>query len=80
MEKEKVGISARLKTKGLKNMGLIEVSLDSKTGKYVLFMSKGIHKKLGIFNFPDEMWKVKCSREELPGVVKDYLVGTILKG
>lgn len=47
MEKEKVGVSARIKMKGLKNKGLIEIAEDPKSGDYVLFMSGGIQRKGG---------------------------------
>jgi len=80
MEKEKVGVSARIKMKGLKNKGLIEIAEDSKSGDYILFMSKGIKKKGGMFNFPEEMWKVKCSKEEVASVVEDFLSENILGG
>jgi hypothetical protein len=33
-----------------------------------------------MFNFPEEMWKVKCSKEEVAGVVKDFLSESILGG
>jgi len=66
--------------KRLKNKGLIEIAEDSKSGDYVLFMSKGIQRKGGMFNFPEEMWKVKCSKEEVAEVVKDFLSENILGG
>jgi len=80
MEKEKVGVSARIKMKGLKNKGLIEIAEDAKCGDYVLFMSKGVQRKGGMFNFPEEMWKVKCAKEEVAGVVEDFLNKDILGG
>ena len=79
MEKEKIGVSSRIKMTGLKNKGLIEVSEDTKTGDYVLIVSKGIQKKGLIFNFPEEMWRIKCSKEEVPGVIQDFLSEKILK-
>jgi len=79
MEKEKVGVCARVWARGLKSRGLIEVTQDKK-GDYVLFMSKGIRKKWLVFNFPEEMWKLRCTREEVAQVVKDFLAGRILEG
>ena len=79
MEKEKIGVSSRIKMTGLKNKGLIEVSQDKKTGDYVLIVSKGIKKKGLIFNFPEEMWRIKCSKQEVPGVIQDFLSDKILK-
>ena len=79
MEKEKIGVSSRIKMTGLKNKGLIEVSQDKKTGDYVLIVSKGIRKKGLIFNFPEEMWRIKCSKEEVPGVIQDFISEKILK-
>jgi len=79
MEKEKIGVGSRIKMKGLKNKGLIEVSQDSRSGDYVLIIGKGIKRKGLIFNFPEEMWKIRCSKEEVPGVVEDFLTEKIFK-
>jgi len=73
MEKEKIGVTDRIKMKGLKNMGLIEISQDTKTGEFVLVMARGIEKKGLIFNVPKEMWRVRCKKEEVPGVVRDFV-------
>ncbi len=72
MEKEKIGVGARVKAKGLKNRGLIEITEDEKTGEFVLFMSHGIRRK-GPLNLPEEMWRVRCSKDEVAGVVSDYM-------
>lgn len=79
MEKEKVGVTSRVKTTGLKNKGLIEVSVDKKTGDYVLYMSKGIKKKGLIFNLPEEMWKVRCTKDECAGIIQEFLTKDIFK-
>jgi len=80
MEKEKIGVWGRVRMRGLKNKGLIEISQDSKGEDYALIMSKGIQRKWLMFNFPEEMWRVRCSKEEVLEVVKDFLTKKILKG
>ena len=79
MEKEKIGVWDRVRMRGLKNRGIIEMSQDSKRGDYVLVISKGIQKKWLMFNFPEEMWRVRCSKEEVLEVVRDFLARKILK-
>jgi len=79
MEKEKVGVGARVKTKGLKSKGIIEIAQEPGSGDMVMFMSKGVRKKWLVFNFPEEMWRVRCKKEEVPDIVKDYLSESILK-
>jgi hypothetical protein len=78
MEKEKVSVSARVKMRGLRNKGIIEISQDTKNGDYILIMGKGLHRR-GIFNFPEAMWRMKCSRDEVASVINDFLSGEILK-
>ena len=79
MKLEQIGIRDRTRMRGLKNKGLIEVSEDPRTGDFVLIMCKGIHKKWLLFNLPEGMWRARCSKEEVLGAVKDFLVEKILK-
>jgi hypothetical protein len=79
MKIEEIKVRDRIGMRGLKNKGLVEISQDTKTGDFVLVMSKGVHKKWLIFNFPDGMWRAECSREEVLNVVKDFLTDKILK-
>jgi len=78
MEKEKFGIWGRVRMRGLKNKGLIEISQDPKSGDYVLIVSKGIQRKWLVFNLPEGMWRVRCSKEEVLEAVNDFLAGKIL--
>jgi len=39
----------------------------------VLIVGKGIRRKWLVFNLPEGMWRVRCSKEEVSGVVKDFL-------
>ena len=78
MEKEKIGVWGRLKMRGLKNKGLIEISQDPKKAGYVLVMSKGIQRKWLMFNFPEEMWRVRCAKEEVLPSINDFLNEKIL--
>ena len=80
MKKEKIGVWGRVKMRGLKNKGLIEISNDPKRGDFVLVMSTGIQKKWLMFNFPGEMWRVRCSKEEVQPVVSEFLNGKIMVG
>ena len=73
MEKEKIGVWGRMGMGGLKNKGIVEVSQDRKRGDYVLVMSRGIQRKWLIFNLPEEMWKVRCSKEEVLPVITDFI-------
>jgi len=79
MKMEKMRVRDRMRMRGLKNKSLIEISQDTKTGNFVLVMSKGTHRKWLLFNFPDGMWRTECSKEEVPDVVKDFLTEKILK-
>ena len=78
MEREKIGVWGRVCMRGLKNKGLIEISQDPKSGEYVLIVGKGIQRKWLAFNLPEEMWRVKCSKEEVLEVVNDLLTKKIL--
>ena len=80
MEKEKIGVWGRVRMKGLKNRGLVEVSQDLKRAEYVVIMSAGIQRKWLIFNLPEEMWRVRCSKEEVLPVIDDFLKGKVLAG
>jgi hypothetical protein len=73
VEKEKIGVWGRVRMAGLKNRGLIEISQDPKRGDFVIVMSKGIRKKYLLFNLPEEMWRVRCSKEEASVVIHDFL-------
>jgi len=79
MKMEEIRVRDRMRMRGLKNKGLIEISRNPKTGDFVLIMSNGTHRKWLLFNFPDGMWRTECSKEEVPDVVKDFVTEKILK-
>ena len=79
MKKEKVGVGARIKARGLKSRGIIEISQEPDSGNIVMFISKGVRRKFLVFNFPEEMWRVQCKSGEVLDIVKDYLSERILK-
>ena len=79
MKIEEIRIRDRMRMRGLKNKGLIEISRNPKTGDFVLVMGKGTHRKWLLFNFPDGMWRAECSKEEVLDVVKDFVTEKILK-
>jgi hypothetical protein len=79
MKMEEIRVRDRMRMRGLKNKGLIEISQDTKTGDFILIMSKGTHRKWLLFNFPDGMWRAECSKEEVSDVVKDFLTEKIIK-
>jgi hypothetical protein len=79
MKIEEIRVRDRMRMRGLKNKGLIEISQDPKTGDFVLIMSKGTHRKWLLFNFPDGMWSATGPKEEVLEVVKDFLTERILK-
>ena len=78
MEKERIGVWGRVRMRGLKNKGIVEISQDEKRGDYVLVISKGIQRKWLIFNFPEEMWRVRCLKEEVLPVVEDFLTEKVM--
>ena len=78
MEKEKIGVWGRVKMRGLKNRGIIEISQDPKRGNSVLIISKGIQRKWLMFNFPEEMWQVRCSKDKVLPLIDDFLKEKIL--
>lgn len=80
MEKDRIGVWGRMSMRGLRNQGLIEVSQDSKQANYVLIMSKGIQRKWLMFNFPEEMWRVRCTKEEVIPVIDDFLKEKVMAG
>jgi hypothetical protein len=79
MKIEEMKVRDRIGMRGLKNKGIMEISQDTKTGDFVLIISKGVHKKWLIFNFPDGMWRATCPKEQVLDVVKDFLIERILK-
>ena len=80
MEKEKISVWDRVRMRGLKNKGLLEISQDTRSKDYVLIVSKGIQRKWLMFNLPEEMWRVRCSREEVLQVVENFLTEKIIAG
>jgi hypothetical protein len=80
MEIEEIRVRDRLKIRGLKNKGIVEILENPKTGDFVVIMGQGIRREWGIFNLPEGMWRAKCSREEVLAVVKDFLVNKVLAG
>ena len=45
MEIEEIGVGTRLRMRGLKNRGMMEISEDPKSGDFILVISKGIRDK-----------------------------------
>ena len=78
MEIEEIGVGARLGMRGLKNRGVMEVSENPKSGDFVLVISKGIRRRWLMFNLPEGMWRVKCSKEEVSEAVNKFLAEKIL--
>ena len=79
MEIEKIKLTQLIsKMKGQKNKGLIQISEDKKTGDYLVIVGKGIHKEWGIFNLPQGLWQVRCSKEEVKEAVDKLLDEKIL--
>jgi len=76
---EEIRVRDRMRMRGLKNKGLIEISQNTKTGDFVLIMGNGTHRKWLLFNFPDGMWRVSCPKEQVLEAVKDFLTDKILK-
>jgi hypothetical protein len=79
MQMEEIRFRDRMRMRGLKNKGLIEISQNPETGEFVLVMSKGTHRKWLLFNFPDGMWRATGPKEQVLDVVKDFLTEKILK-
>ncbi len=82
MEIQEIGVGARLRMRGLRNRGLMEISEDPKSGDFVLVIGKGIREKwyrrwLKI-NLPVGMWRVKCKKEEVSEVLNKFLAEKIL--
>ena len=79
MEIEKIKMTQLIsKMKGQKNKGLIQISEDKKTGDYIVIVGKGIHREWGIFNMPQGLWQVRCSKEEVKEAVDKLLDEKIL--
>jgi hypothetical protein len=78
MEIEEIGVRDRTGMRGLKNKGMIEISVDPRTGDFVLVMAKGIHRKWLIFNLPEGMWRARCPKGEVLDAVKDFLAEKVL--
>lgn len=82
MEIEEIGVGTRLRMRGLKNRGMMEISEDPKSGDFVLVISKGIrdkwYRKWLRINLPEGMWRVKCSEEEVSEAVNKFLSEKIL--
>jgi len=79
MKTEEIRITDRIRMRGPRNKGVIEISQDTKTGDFVLTISKGIHRRWLLFNFPEGMWRASCPKEQVLDVVKDFLTEKILK-
>lgn len=79
MKIEEIRVRDRIRMRGLKNKGMIEISQDPKTGDFVLIVSKGTHRKWLLFNFPEGMWRASCPKEQVLKAVKDFLTEKILK-
>ena len=79
MKMEEIRVRDRMRMRGLKNKGLIEISQDPRTSDFVLIMSKGSYRKWLLFNFPDGMWRATGPKEQVLEAVKDFLTDKILK-
>ncbi len=82
MEIEEIGVGSRLRMRGVKNRGLMEVSEDPDTGAFVLVISRGIrekwYRKWLRINLPEKMWRVKCSKDEVSETVSRFLAEEVL--
>ena len=82
MEIEEIGVGSRLRMRGVKNRGLMEVSEDPDTGAFVLVISRGIrekwYRKWLRINLPEKMWRVKCSKDEVSETVNRFLAEEVL--
>ena len=79
MEIEKIKMTQLIsKMKGQKNKGLIQISEDKKTGDYLVIVGKGIYREWGIFNMPQGLWQVRCSKEEVKEAIDKLLDEKIL--
>ena len=82
MEIEEIGVGSRLRMRGVKNRGLMEVSEDPSTGDFVLVISRGIrekwYRKWLRINLPEKMWRVKCSKDEVSEAVSRFLAEEVL--
>ena len=79
MKVEEIRIRDRLRMRGLKNKGMVEISQDPKTGEFVLVGGYGIHRKWLLFNLPEGMWRARGPKEEVLNVARDFLAERILK-
>ena len=79
MKMEEIRVRDRMRMRGLKNKGLIEISQDPATGDFILIMSKGTHRKWLLFNFPDGMWRASCPKEHVLEAVQNFVTERILK-
>jgi len=79
MKIEEIRVRDRIRARGLKSKGLTEISQNTKTGDFVLIMSKGTHRNWLLFNFPEGMWRASCPKEQVLDAVKDFLTEKILK-
>jgi len=79
MRIEQIRVRDRMRMRGLKNKGLIEISQDPVTGDFILVMGKGIRRKWLLFNLPEGMWRARCSKGEVLDAVKDFLAERVLK-
>lgn len=82
MDIDEIGVGARLRMRGLKNRGMMEISEDPKSGDFILVISKGIrdkwYRKLLKINLPEGMWRVRCSKDEVSEAVNKFLSENIL--
>lgn len=82
MEIKPVGVGMRLRMRGLRERGLVEIAEDPKSGDFVLIIGKGIrqrwYRKWLKINLPEGMWQVKCSKEEVPTAMNKFLTEKIL--
>jgi hypothetical protein len=64
--------------KGLRNRGLINIYEDRKSGDFVIIVGKGIHRQWGVFNLPQGLWRVTCTKDEVSEAVNRLLKEKIL--
>jgi hypothetical protein len=78
VQREEIKVRDRMKIRGLRNKGIVEILQDPKTGDFVIIMGKGIHREMLMFNLPEGMWRARCSKEEVLGVVTDFITEKVL--
>jgi hypothetical protein len=77
MQLQEIGTRDRSKLRGLDYKAMVEILQDPQSGEFVLIMSKGLSKKWVLFNLPEGMWMIRCSKDEIIDVIFDFLTQRI---